>query len=389
MKDIDTLVIGGGSIKTIASLGALSVLHEKGILENINKYAGSSAGAVIITLLVLGYTHNEINELIFSKIGSYVTEPFYKIPINMIYNYGIYTGNNMVTFLEGFFEKKGFKKNITFKELYEIIPKVLVITGTSLTSCDTLFFNYQTTPNMSVIKALRISISIPLYFTSVKYLHKGKYHQMCDGALLYNFPLYYFNHIKKDNQQEDITNINKSVIKLSKVNENIKLAKVSENENEYILYDSFNELYKNKIQTSKRFKDPIKSKFVKDPIQNNDHNTKSRNIIGIMLLEEDENRDTENFYTGFKIITNLKEYIISFIETMWKKIEHDNFINPLTGTKNNFFNDTITIKTPSNINAIKFNLTVSENKMLYDLGIKAANEFFESDLNQIKLSKLK
>lgn len=360
---IDTLVIGGGSIKTIASLGALSVLDEKGILNNINKYAGSSAGAIIITLLILGYKPNEINELIFSKIGSYVSDPFYKIPINMICNYGIYTGNNMVTFLEGFFEKKGFKKDITFKELYEIIPKVLVITGTSLSSCDTLFFNYQTTPDMSVIKALRITSSIPLYFTSVKYLHKGKYHQMCDGGLLNNFPLYYFNNHIKNNEQEKI--------KLTKINkiENIKLAKVSEIENEYILYDSFNELYNKKIHASKNFKNAIIAK---------DTNTKPRTVIGIIILEQDENRDTENFYSGFKIITNLKQYIIRFIETMLKKIEQDNFLNPLTGTKNNFFNDTITIKTPPEINAVKFNLTISQNKMLYDLGIKSANDFFNN-----------
>ena len=99
-----------------------------------------------------------------------------------------------------------------------------------------------------------------------------------------------------------------------------------------------------------------------------------------MLLENDENRDTDNFYTGFKMITNLKEYVISFIETILQKIEQDNFLNPLTGTKHNFFNDTITIKTPPEINIFKFNLSDSENKMLYDLGIKAANDFFEGEL---------
>ena len=105
--------------------------------------------------------------------------------------------------------------------------------------------------------------------------------------------------------------------------------------------------------------------------------SKSRTVIGILLLEQDENRDPDNFYTGFNVITNLKEYIISFIETMLKKIEQDNFLNPLTGTKKNFFNDTITIQTPPEINIVKFNLTKSENKLLYDLGVKGANEFFE------------
>jgi predicted acylesterase/phospholipase RssA len=343
---IDTLIIGGGSIKTIASIGALDVLQKKGILDNINKFAGSSAGAVLVTLLVLGYTPNEINELIFSKIGNYTNDSFYKIPINMIYNYGIYTGNNMIKFLETFFEKKNFKKDITFKELYERTLKVLVITGTSLSTRDTLFFNYQTTPDMSVIKALRITSSIPLYFTSIKHLHKEKEHLMCDGGLLCNFPLYYFDHKKQKNE----------------TTKQLKLSNKS-NTSEYILYDSFNELNKKQIETNQKFKGT-----------NN-----VRTIIGILLLEQDENRDTENFYTGFNIITNLKEYITSFIETILKKIEQDNFLNPLTGTKKNFFNNTITIKTPPEINTFKFNLTESENKMLYDLGVKGANDFFDTD----------
>ena len=380
---IDTLVIGGGSIKTIASLGALYVLQEKGILDNIKKFAGTSAGAVIVTLLVLGYTPNEINESIFSKIGNYTNDSFYKIPINMICNYGLHTGNNMIKFLEGFFEKKGFKKDITFKELYDIVPKILVITGTSLSTRDTLFFNYQTTPDMSIIKALRITSSIPLYFTSVTHLHKGKNHKMCDGGILLNFPLYYFDYLKVHNKtQKDIklTDIKLANINLTDINKKLD----NSLENEYILYDSFNELYTKKVKASKQLKIPLQAQ-ASQAYQASQacfglETKKPRTVIGIMLLENDENRDTDNFYTGFKMITNLKEYVISFIETILQKIEQDNFLNPLTGTKHNFFNDTITIKTPPEINIFKFNLSDSENKMLYDLGIKAANDFFEGEL---------
>lgn len=121
MKEIDTLVIGGGSIKTIASLGALSVLQEKGILDNITKFAGSSAGSVIVTLLVLGYTPKEINDLIFSQIGGYTNDSFYKIPINMICHYGLFTGNNMIKFFEGFFEKRVLKRTLHLKNCMNVL----------------------------------------------------------------------------------------------------------------------------------------------------------------------------------------------------------------------------------------------------------------------------
>lgn len=367
--NLDTLVVSGGGIKSIAALGSLKVLEEKGILKNIKKYAGTSAGGIIVSLLVIGYTPDEINELIFSKIGSYTNESLYKIPCNMIYNYGIYSGDKMISFLEGFFEKKSYSKKITFKELYERTNKILVMTGTSLSIRDTIFFNYQTTPNLEVIKAIRITASIPLYFTSVRYLHEEKEHLMCDGGVLSNFPLYYFDYFKTITTTDGINGgINKDLdeneekfkLKVNKIQENVN-ERIS---TEKILYSSFNELYRNKNKISK-----IKIKNVRNKdIQ--------YNVIGILLLGENENRDTEKFFTGFNVISNLKEYITCFLETLLKKIEQDNFLNPLTGTKANFFDKTITIITPPEISIIKFNLTKKENDKLIHTGIQSTIEFF-------------
>lgn len=190
MSQIDTLILTGGGMRDVSIIGALNILKEKNII--INKYAGSSSGAMICTLLNIGYTPDEIEDTVFSQGTSVVYDNFFKIPFNLLFNYGLFTGNKMVKYLNSLFEKKGYSKDITFIELFNETQKTLVITGTSLTQKNTFYFNYHTFPNMKVIDAVRISISIPLYFTCVKYTIDDIQHIFCDGGLLNNFPLHYF-----------------------------------------------------------------------------------------------------------------------------------------------------------------------------------------------------
>ena len=66
------LVFSGGGIKGIAYLGALEVLDEYRIIENIHRVAGASAGAITATVvsfrLGIPETTNIINSLDFTKV---------------------------------------------------------------------------------------------------------------------------------------------------------------------------------------------------------------------------------------------------------------------------------------------------------------------------------
>ncbi|WP_243633290.1 patatin-like phospholipase family protein [Paenibacillus xerothermodurans] len=54
------LVFEGGGVKGIAYAGALEVLKDEGILENIRRTGGSSAGAIIALLIGLNYSVDQI-----------------------------------------------------------------------------------------------------------------------------------------------------------------------------------------------------------------------------------------------------------------------------------------------------------------------------------------
>ena len=65
------LIFEGGGVKGIAYVGAIKILEEKGIMSNIVRVGGTSAGAINAVLVGLGYTSaqtlNIMNKLNFKK----------------------------------------------------------------------------------------------------------------------------------------------------------------------------------------------------------------------------------------------------------------------------------------------------------------------------------
>ena len=86
------LVFEGGGVKGIAYGGALEALDKKGVLSNITRVAGTSAGAINATLLALDYSSAEVSKIIaetdFKKFGDVMVDGgvTYNYPINLFDN---------------------------------------------------------------------------------------------------------------------------------------------------------------------------------------------------------------------------------------------------------------------------------------------------------------
>ncbi|ASQ45208.1 patatin-like phospholipase family protein [Legionella clemsonensis] len=77
--------------------------------------------------------------------------------------------------------------------------KRLIITGTNLTKKRLEIFSDETTPNMSIALAARISASFPLVFQTVKLKNnKGEVDEYIDGGVGDNLPVRHLLHLKKD-----------------------------------------------------------------------------------------------------------------------------------------------------------------------------------------------
>ena len=179
------LVLSGGGVKGISHLGAIQALHEQGILKNIKTYAGTSIGAFIAVLLVIGYSPNTlfqfIMELKFDKLKNINFQIFSK-------SYGLDEGNKLELVLGKLFMGKNINPNITLSELHAITNKTVIITAVCINDKKTYYYSHETAPNMSVIMAIKMSMAIPIYFVPVKY--NGKL--FIDGGCVDNYPIKIF-----------------------------------------------------------------------------------------------------------------------------------------------------------------------------------------------------
>jgi len=190
---ITNLVLSGGANKCLVFVGALKSLEELQLLPHITNYAGTSGGAIIALLLVLGYSVNNIIEL-------YHTLDLYDLLninsdniLHFFDNYGLDNGDKIVNIAKIVIRKKTHNENITFKELYVQTHKHLVITGTCVEKETVEYFDHINTPDMPVYLALRISISLPFIFNRVMYNNMT----YVDGGLLEYMPIHYFKNIEQ------------------------------------------------------------------------------------------------------------------------------------------------------------------------------------------------
>jgi NTE family protein len=177
-----TLVLSGGGVRGISLVGALHVLDEHKCLDKVTTYIGSSIGALICALLAIGYTTEELHQ----KMTEIDVASLHDMNVlHILSTFGLDSGKKVVHWIEELFAFKQVSKTMTFCQLYEARNVKLILTGTCVNTHSTLEFSHKATPNLEIIKAIRMSISIPIVYNPV--LHKNRI--VVDGGLLNNFPL--------------------------------------------------------------------------------------------------------------------------------------------------------------------------------------------------------
>jgi NTE family protein len=215
------LVFEGAGIRGVAYVGAIKVMEERGLLTTINKVGGTSAGAIAALALALGYNSKDIERIIYdTKLQKFNDGKFLFVGgmSRMNRNYGWYRGRAFTKWVEGIIAEKTGNANITFRQLHDNKFKDLYVTGTSLNHQKQIVFSNATYPDMKIKDAVRISMSIPLYFEAVIIDSVGRIHKknknlpayvdiMVDGGFTANFPIFIFDSLyTKQHDQIRITN---------------------------------------------------------------------------------------------------------------------------------------------------------------------------------------
>lgn len=240
---IENLVFEGGGILGISYIGVLDFLFRNGLMDDLSRVAGTSAGAVTACItsfnlpfgesrkicntldyrLVpskgkmenMGFMPEEINERLEKFLGDM------NCVYRLISRFGWFSTDYFYDWMKGVIEdqfdrtKKSppytfadFKDPLLHKEGRPFLD--LYVIGTDISMKTTQIFSYETTPKMEVAQAVRISMSVPIFFEAVireriNTLGNSITNVFCDGGLMHNYPLNIFDYpMFSDNLYEGI-----------------------------------------------------------------------------------------------------------------------------------------------------------------------------------------
>jgi NTE family protein len=198
------LVCEGGGVKGIGLVGAIAGLEEHGY--RFERMAGTSAGAIVATLLASGYTAGEVRAIIQSLEFERFKDPTWqtRLPLvgglaSLLARQGLYTGDYLHQVMHHYLEAKGVR---AFGDLHRLAAtgddrdryaaQVIAsdITGRRLLVLPRDARKLGIEPDeLRVADAVRMSMSIPIFFTPVRVNR----HLIVDGGLLSNFPVWLFD----------------------------------------------------------------------------------------------------------------------------------------------------------------------------------------------------
>jgi predicted acylesterase/phospholipase RssA len=182
------LVLSGGSTQAFSFIGCIRLLEERGALVDVGTIAGSSAGALVAFMMILGMSSQDMQRWASDRlIDMHANELDIDDMLDVYSEMGIDKGEKLQCFLGDMCQSRIGVQDVTFCELREAHGKKLrlVICASNLSTSEPEYFSYETSPHVSVITALRASMCLPVFFAPV--VIDGM--MFADGGLFENLPI--------------------------------------------------------------------------------------------------------------------------------------------------------------------------------------------------------
>ena len=202
-------VFEGGGVRGIAHVGALSVAEQHGY--RWDHVAGTSAGAIIASLIAAGYSASELDSIMRSiDYARFAATPLCDpLHLSDLFQLLIHNGLHNGSYIEEFVREKLAAKGVhTFGDLLSkdtsqltdpFLRYRLTIIASDITHSQMLRLpqdvrQFGLDPDaLDVALAVRMSASIPFFFEPIMLKHTdGNNSCIVDGGLLSNYPLFLF-----------------------------------------------------------------------------------------------------------------------------------------------------------------------------------------------------
>ena len=196
MGKICDAVFEGGGMRGIGHVGAIYEFEHHGY--KFRNVAGSSAGAIVASLLAAGYTANELYSIIatvdFNKFKHsqnwYVRFGRLGRLVSVKRNLGIYNADRFEQWLAQLLAKKNVH---TFADITNKLKLIATdITTSSILVLPDDLSKFGIDPNtFNIATAVRMSMSIPIFYEPYELKDQnGNIHLIADGGILSNHPIW-------------------------------------------------------------------------------------------------------------------------------------------------------------------------------------------------------
>ncbi len=201
MGQFRNLVFEGGGVKGIAYAGAVKVLEDKGYLTEIRRVAGTSAGAITATLLSVGVASQDVAGILSgTNFRTFMDDSFglLRDSKRLLSEYGWFKGDAFSKWIKRQLHAFADNPDLDFaglKQLADSNPeqyRELYVVGCNLSTQLPQVFSAAKSPAMPIWRAVRISMSIPLFFASVRLNDEV----FVDGGVTWNYPIGLFDDEK-------------------------------------------------------------------------------------------------------------------------------------------------------------------------------------------------
>jgi predicted acylesterase/phospholipase RssA len=184
---IKHLVISGGGPTLVQALGAIQHVEQQKFIDlsNIETIYGTSAGAILGTLICLKFDWETINDYIIKR-------PWHEVfPINVQKIFDAYTKKGIFDIktvekiFKPLFSAKDLPLDITLQDFYNYSKIELHFFAFDINDFKNEDISYKTHPNISLITALQMTCSLPVLVAPVCIDNKC----YIDGGIDCNYPL--------------------------------------------------------------------------------------------------------------------------------------------------------------------------------------------------------
>ena len=184
---IKHLVLSGGGPIMITILSAIQELENNKFLnmDDIESIYGTSAGAIIGVMISLKYDWDTINDYIIKRPWQDVFPIKPQDIIDLYKKKGIFDIKTIEKCFKPLFEAKDIPIDINLEDFYKLTKIELHMFAFEINEYKIHDISYKTYPKISVMKAIHMSSSIPIFLTPVCI------DNLCfmDGGVGCNYPL--------------------------------------------------------------------------------------------------------------------------------------------------------------------------------------------------------